>query len=143
MMSDVPIVHVVDDDAPFRTAVARLLRACGYEVALYESAARLLEASPCTEPGCILLDIEMPGVSGTELQDRLSERGNSLPIIFLTGHGDVPSSVRAIKAGAEDFLLKPVSKTTLLDSIERALARDRLLREQTRRLDSLRALVAP
>jgi RNA polymerase sigma factor (sigma-70 family) len=142
MTAETPIIHVVDDDASFRTAVARLLRASGYQVALHQSAAQLLQAPPAATSGCILLDVRMPGLSGTELQARLAAMGNSLPIVFLTGHGDVPTGVRAIKAGAEDFLLKPVSKKALTEAIERALVRCEQTRERTRRLDSMRALVA-
>jgi len=137
-----PVIHVVDDDAPFRTAVARLLRAAGYQVALYESGDQLLANPPGSGPGCILLDMRMSGLSGLELQDRLSKLDNILPIVFLTGHGSIPMSVQAIKAGAEDFLSKPVSKGTLLEAVERALARYRQRREQRDRLDDLRALVA-
>jgi FixJ family two-component response regulator len=136
-----PLVHIVDDDAAFRTALARLLQACGYRVALYESGDRLLERPPSAELGCILLDIRMTGLGGLELQDRLHERGVILPIVFLTGHGDIPTSVRAIKAGAEDFLSKPVSKDTLLAAVERALARYQEAHERQARLASLRALV--
>jgi FixJ family two-component response regulator len=142
MKSATPVIHVVDDDASFRTAIGRLLRASGYEVALYESAHLLLEQLPSLEPGCILLDVRMPDLSGPELQARLVKLGNALPVIFLTGHGDIPTSVRAIKTGAEDFLSKPVSKETLLEAVERALARYEDGREQRERLDSLRALVA-
>jgi len=136
-----PLVHIVDDDAGFRTAIARLLQASGYRVALYESGDRLLESVPGCEPGCILLDIRMTGLGGLELQDRLLERGIILPIVFLTGYGDIPTSVRAIKAGAEDFLSKPVSKETLLAAVERALARYQEAHERQVRLASLRALV--
>ena len=108
MTSPAPVIHVVDDDASFRNAVARLLRACGYQVALYESGERLLQNPPGAGPGCILLDLRMEGLNGLDLQDRLAETGHALPIVFLTGHGDIPASVRAIKAGAEDFLSKPV-----------------------------------
>jgi RNA polymerase sigma factor (sigma-70 family) len=137
-----PVIHVVDDDAPFRTAVARLLRAAGYQVALYESGDHLLANPAGSGPGCILLDMRMSGLSGLELQDRLSKLDNILPIVFLSGHGSIPMSVQAIKAGAEDFLSKPVSKATLLEAVERALARYRERREQRDRLDDLRALVA-
>src|SRR5262245_46756108 len=136
-----PLIHVVDDDAAFRTAIARLLQACGYRVALYESGDRLLEKPPGAEAGCLLLDIKMTGVDGLELQDRLAQRGIILPIVFLTGYGDIPSSVRAIKAGAEDFLPKPVSRETLLAAVERALARYAEAHERDARLASLRALV--
>jgi len=137
-----PVIHVVDDDAAFRTMIARLLRASGYQIALYESAHRLLEAPLRANPGCILLDVRMPEMSGPELQARLAERGNRLPIVFLTGHGDVAMGVQAIEAGAEDFLQKPATKNTLLEAIERALARYDAEREQGDRLDKLRALVS-
>ena len=137
-----PVIHVVDDDAPFRTAVARLLRVAGYQVALYESGDHLLADPPGSGPGCILLDMRMSGLNGLELQDRLAKLDNILPIVFLSGHGSIPMSVQAIKAGAEDFLSKPVSKATLLEAVERALARYRERREQRDRLDDLRALVA-
>ena len=137
-----PVIHVVDDDAPFRVAVARLLRAAGYQVALYESGDHLLANPPGSGPGCVLLDMRMSGLSGLELQDRLAKLDSILPIVFLTGHGSIPMSVQAIKAGAEDFLSKPVSKKTLLEAVERALARHRERREQRDRLDDLRALVA-
>jgi len=137
-----PVIHIVDDDVSFRTAVARLLQASGYEVALYESARQLLEKPLDLEPGCLLLDVRMPGLSGPELQARLAKTGNTLPIVFLTGHGDIRMSVRAIKAGAEDFLSKPVSRKTLIEAIQRALVRQEEARERNLRLGSLRALVA-
>ena len=118
-------IHVVDDDPSFRVAIARLLRAAGYEVVLYESGHKLLANAAAIEAGCILLDIRMPELDGLELQDRLNGIGSHLPIVFLTGHGSVETSVQAIKAGAEDVLTKPVSKDTLLETIERALARSR------------------
>jgi FixJ family two-component response regulator len=137
------LIHVVDDDESFRNTMGRLLRTCGYEVALYESAKQLLEKLPDESAlGCILLDVRIPGLSGPELQDRLAERGSTLPIVFLTGHGDIPTSVQAIKAGAEDFLTKPVLKKTLLDAIERALTKARTTQEQQNRLNALRGLVA-
>jgi FixJ family two-component response regulator len=142
MITEAPVIHVVDDDESFRTAVARLLQACGYRVALYESARQLLEKPPAMEPGCILLDVRMPGMSGHELQARLLKIGNALPIVFLTGHGDIRMSVRAIKAGAEDFLSKPVSRKTLIEAIQRALVRQQEACEQNLRLASLRAVAA-
>ena len=142
MTTGAPVIHVVDDDALFRTAVARLLRASGYQVALYECASQLIEAPASVEPGCILLDVRMPGTNGPELQARLAGRGNPLPIVFVTGHGDVPTSVRAIKAGAEDFLLKPVSKKTLLAAVERALAEYKARAERNERLDRMRMLLS-
>jgi len=137
------LVHVVDDDASFRAAVSRLLRSAGYEVASYNSAQQLLEHLPQdSRPGCILLDVQIPGLSGPELQDRLSVVGSTLPIVFLTGHGDIPMSVRAIKAGASDFLTKPISKEVLFDAIERAVERYLVVGEQQAQLNALRGLVA-
>ena len=118
------LVHVVDDDASFRTAMERLLTQAGYEVATYPSAQNLLDRLPSESvPGCILLDVRIPGLSGPELQERLSKLGSTLPIIFITGYPDLPTTVRTIRAGAEDFLTKPVSADELLPAIERAIAR--------------------
>jgi FixJ family two-component response regulator len=137
------LVHIVDDDASFRTTIGRLLRVCGYEVAMYESAQQLLERPTDDDrPSCILLDVKIPGLSGPELQDRLAELGSNLPIVFLTGHADVPTTVRAIKAGAEDFLTKPVAKDKLIDAIERAVARSRATREKSGQRTALEALVS-
>ena len=136
-------VHVVDDDDSFRTAIQRRLKLAGYQVATYPSAQQLLDRLPDeNEPGCILLDVRMPGLSGPELQGRLYELGSTLPIVFLTGHGDTPTTVQTIKAGAEDFLTKPVEPKQLLGVIERALARHATARGERRRLEEMRALVA-
>jgi FixJ family two-component response regulator len=137
-----PFVHVVDDDASFRAAIARLLGASGYQVALYGSASELLAKLPGGAPGCILLDVKMSGLSGPQLQDRLGELGFRLPIVFVTGHGDVPTSVRAIKAGAEDFLTKPVPKEKLLGAIERAINHYEQICDHDNRLAALRSLVS-
>ena len=137
------LVHVVDDDASFRTAIERRLKLAGYDVATYASAQDLLDVAPSDDqPGCILLDVQIPGLSGPELQSRLIELGSTLPIIFLTGHADTATTVRAIKAGAEDFLTKPVSSEQLIDAIERALAAAGASRGQRGRLDLLRARLA-
>ena len=137
------LVHVVDDDAAFRTAIERHLKIAGYEVATYPSAQHLLDHLPSENVlGCILLDVRIPGLSGPELQGRLVELGSRLPIVFLTGHADTATTVRAIKAGAEDFLTKPVSSEQLIDAIERALTRQAAARDQRSKLDFLRALVA-
>jgi len=119
-----PTIHVVDDDASFRTAITRLLRAAGYESRCYPSAVEFLAAAPGAAPGCVLLDLHMPGPSGLDLQEALAKAEHPLPVVFLTGHGDIPTSVQAMREGAEDFLTKPVKKETLLPAIERALARD-------------------
>jgi FixJ family two-component response regulator len=118
-----PLIHIIDDEESLRTALSRLLIASGYRVALYESAAQFLERTCESAPGCILLDINMPGLSGVQLQEHLVKEHSELPIIFLTGHGDIATSVRAIKAGAEDFLPKPVEKSDLINAIQRALER--------------------
>jgi len=137
------LVHVVDDDASFRSAIERRLKLAGYDVATYASARELLDRLPDDgKAGCILLDVCIPGLSGPELQNRLIELGSTLPIVFLTGHADTPTTVRAIKAGAEDFLIKPVSSEQLLDVIGRALARHEAGRDYHRKLESLRALAA-
>jgi FixJ family two-component response regulator len=123
-----------------RPYLCRLLRAAGYEVASYDSAQQLLEHLPQDDrPSCILLDVQIPSLSRPELQNRLSAAGSLVPIVFLTGHGDIPTSVQAIKAGAEDFLTKPVSKEVLLSAIERAVARYLVVRRQHDQLDALRA----
>jgi FixJ family two-component response regulator len=134
-----PNIHIVDDDASFRAAIGDLLSACGYKVAHYESAEQLLKTLPGAEPACILLDIQMAGLSGPQLQDHLAELGCTLPIIFLTGHGDIPTTVRTIQAGAQDFLTKPVPKEKLLAAIERSLVRYREMQEQSRDTDALRS----
>lgn len=137
------LVHVVDDDAPFRTAIERLLKKEGYGVVVYPSAQDLLDHPPDeSEPGCILLDVRIPGLSGPELQDRLSELGSTLPIVFLTGYADVQTTVRAIKAGAEDFLTKPVSSQDLLAAVGRAFAHQLAARSQRDKLDAVRATIA-
>src|SRR6266702_2863741 len=141
-MTGTPVIHIVDDDASFRTAISRLLKVSGYEVADYESAASFLRALENARPGCILLDVEMPDLGGLQLQDELAKLAHSWPIIFMTGHGDIPTSVRAIKAGAEDFLSKPVSKETLLAAIEHALVRYAASRRSHDLLDSLKSLVS-
>lgn len=137
------LVHIVDDDASFRTAIERRLKQAGYEVATYASAQHLLDRLPSeSELSCILLDMRIPGLSGPELQARLSELGSTLPIVFLTGYAEVPTTVRAIKAGAEDVLTKPVSSEELLGAIERVLAHHQVTRNQRNRLDAVRAHIA-
>ena len=136
-------VHVVDDDASFRKAIERRLTKAGYEVATYASALHLLVSLPNESvPGCILLDVRIPELSGPELQNRLSELGSTLPIIFLTGHPDIPTTVRTIKAGADDFLTKPVSSDDLLHAVERAIAHHRVTFGLKSKLDVVRAHIA-
>lgn len=118
-----PVIHVVDDDASFRTAICDLLKACGYRVFPYETAKQLLAAPLNGGPACILLDVQMAGMSGPELQAQLADLGCQLPIVFLSAYGDIPTTVSTIKAGAEDFLTKPATKEQLLGAIRRALGR--------------------
>jgi len=136
-------VHIVDDDALFRRAMERRLKHAGYEVATYASAQKLLDHVPSESvASCILLDVQLPELSGPELQARLSELGSSLPIIFLTGHPDIPTTVQAIKAGADDFLTKPISSVKLLQAIERAIAHHEVTFGLKSKLDMVRAHVA-
>jgi len=128
-----PTIHIVDDDDSFRRAVSRLLQAAGFAVQGYASAAEYLLARADEQPGCVVLDVSMPGLDGLELQAALAKEGASLPMVFVTGHGDIPMSVRAMKTGAVDFLTKPVKKEALLQAVQAALARDaerRTAREQ-------------
>jgi FixJ family two-component response regulator len=133
------VIHIVDDDASFRKSVAQLLQLSGYDVALYDSAEDLLRAAPDAGLGCILLDVRMPGLSGPELQERLAQLQSPLPIIFLSGHGNIPTTVKAIKAGAEDFLAKPVAKEHLLEAIRRALERCQAVLAERDQLGTLQA----
>jgi FixJ family two-component response regulator len=133
------VVHVVDDDSGMRTALCRLLEAAGYEARSYVSAGDFLIAETGDAPGCVLLDVKMPGPSGLDLQSALARRGERLPVVFLTGHGDIPMSVRALKAGASDFLTKPVKRETLLAAVESALEQDAARRAERRELRALQA----
>jgi RNA polymerase sigma factor (sigma-70 family) len=136
-------VYVVDDDAAFRAAIERRLKKAGYEVACYPSAEAFLENLPSeSELGCVLLDVRMPGLSGPELQGHLRELGSTLPIVFLAGQSDLPTTVRTIKAGAEDYLTKPVSSDDLLHAIERALAHHEAARGLKSKLDVVRAHIS-
>jgi FixJ family two-component response regulator len=145
-MNETPLIHVVDDDEPLRTSLLRLLKAAGYEARGYGSSGEFLLEPPADRPGCVLLDLRMPGPSGLELQAALRRRGVALPVIFLTGHGDVASSVRAMQAGAVDFLTKPVKRETLFAALRRALerdAQDRSTREEANRLRDRFAALTP
>jgi FixJ family two-component response regulator len=124
MTSD-PVVYVIDDDASFRKAVSRLLRSAGLEVEALASAGEFLERPAVDRPSCLVLDVRMPGPSGMDLQSALEETGRDIPIVFMTGHGDVSTSVRAMKKGAVDFLEKPFRAPELLACVERGLARSR------------------
>ncbi|MCK1740318.1 response regulator transcription factor [Bradyrhizobium sp. 139] len=140
-MTGPPAVYIVDDDASFRSAISRVLKASGYAVIDFDSAAGFLQSIRGARPGCLLLDVQMPAIGGLELQQELAKLSHHWPIIFMTGHGDIPTSVRAIKAGAEDFLSKPIPKQTLLEAIDRALSRLEEVQQNQGRLDALKALI--
>lgn len=132
-------VFLVDDDEAQRTAMKRLLGACGFRVLVFEDAEAFLDAFDPALPGCLLLDLRMPGRSGLELQIELERLGSLLPIVFLTGHADVATSVFAMKQGAVDFLQKPVEEQTLIAALESALARDGERRREHGELVRLRS----
>jgi FixJ family two-component response regulator len=134
-----PIVHVVDDDAAFRVAIERLLRAAGFAVRTYSSADDFLVARPGETPGCVVLDLRMPGATGLDIQTTLARRSETLPVIFLSGRGDIPSTVKALKGGAVDFLTKPVRQEDLLAAIRAALAGDAQRRVDAEKQKVLRA----
>lgn len=119
-----PLVLIVDDDERIRTALQELLLSVGIDSACFASTRELLDSDMPDRPGCLILDVRMPGSSGLDLQNRLATSGDAKPIIFLTGHGDIPMSVRAMKAGAIDFLTKPVRDQTLLDAVAAGIAQD-------------------
>ncbi|KAF0190166.1 MAG: two component LuxR family transcriptional [Desulfobulbaceae bacterium] len=140
MNGTAPIVRIVDDDASFLTAVARLLRASGFAVKTFASAAEFLARPELDIPGCVLVDLQMPGLSGLDLQEALAREGEPLPVIFLTGQGDIPTSVKAMRQGAEDFLTKRASKEALLEAVNRAIQRDARERTEHGRIKSLKDL---
>lgn len=141
-MTNTPLIRVVDDDESLRAALLRLLDAAGYEAQGYASTGDFLLHSPRERPGCLLLDLRLPGPSGLDLQASLPDNGFSLPVVFMTGHPEVAASVRAMKAGAVDFLEKPVERKTLLDALQRALARDASQRQARAEAEHLRARFA-
>jgi FixJ family two-component response regulator len=139
-----PLVLIVDDDERIRTALEELMLSVGIDSACFASTQELLDAAVPDRPGCLILDVRMPGPSGLDLQSRLAMNGNSKPIIFLTGHGDIPMTVRAMKAGAVDFLTKPVRDQDLLEAVAAGIARDtsqraaaRVVRQHAERLATL------
>ncbi|SCB61182.1 two component transcriptional regulator, LuxR family [Rhizobium aethiopicum] len=121
---DQPLVMIVDDDASIREALSELILSAGFQPVSFASTRELLDADILDRPGCLILDVRMPGVSGLHLQSHLTENGIAKPIIFLTGHGDIPMTVQAMKAGAVDFLTKPARDQTLLDAVTAAIAID-------------------
>ena len=143
---DRPLVLIVDDDAAVRTSIEELMLSVGIDAIGFGSTHELLEAEIPDRPGCLVLDVRMPGLSGLDLQQHLAAAGNPKPIIFLTGHGDIPMTVQAMKAGAVDFLTKPFRDQSLLDAVTAGTERDRaqridagLIREQTDHFATLTA----
>lgn len=143
---DDPLVLIVDDDAGMREAVVDLLQSVGIEGRAFGSTAELLAAAVPDRPGCLILDVRLPGLGGLEFQTRLDSLGIALPIVFMTGFADVPMSVRAMKAGATDFLIKPFRDQDMLDAVDAAISRDRSRRSQraaTMTVESLAATLTP
>jgi FixJ family two-component response regulator len=130
MLENKPIVYVVDDDASVRAALDSLIRSIGFRSLTFGSAQEFLQAKLLDAPGCLVLDVRLSGLSGLDLQVALRQAAVHIPIVFLTGHGDVPTSVRAMKAGAVEFLTKPIQERDLLDAIRQAIERDRAARNQ-------------
>lgn len=138
MTASVPVVRVVDDDVQFLKAIERMLRASGFAVKTFESAGEFLAQPELHVPGCVLVDYQMPGLSGLELQEALAKEDHGLPVVFLSGHGDIPITVQAMRRGAEDFLTKTAPKEDLLDAVNRALDRDARERAGREHMESLR-----
>jgi len=136
------LIFLVDDDAGVRKALARLLRSAGHTVEAFASAREFLARERYEGPGCLVLDLRMPDMTGLELQDALERTGHTIPVVFISGHGDIPASVKAMKAGATDFLTKPVHKRDLLTAIEQALARAATAQADRAERDAARARMA-
>ncbi len=143
MSNNNPVVMVVDDDAGVRNAMRSLLKSVGLNSQLHASAQEFLSSYSPAQAGCLLLDIRMPGMSGLELQQELNVRGATIPVIFMTGHGDVPMAVEAMQHGAFDFLQKPFRDQDLLDRIQKAITRDGKLRESLGEHTKIRARSRP
>ena len=141
-----PTVFVVDDDEEMRLALGNLFRSVGHEVRLFSSTMEFLQAVPSDVPGCLVLDVRLPGMSGLEFQAKLTQANAHIPIIFMTGHGDIPMSVRAMKAGAVDFLTKPFRDQDMLDAVALAIEADRTRRARSQASAGVRerfALLSP
>src|SRR5215831_10126177 len=133
-----PVVFVVDDDVSVRESLEALIRCAGWQAETFASAQAFLSRPPVETPSCLVLDIELPGLNGLELQERIAADRSELPIIFITGHGDIPRTVRAMKAGAVEFLTKPFADDVLLQAIQRAIERSRIALEREAELGALR-----
>lgn len=132
------IIAIVDDDASARAGLQSLIRSAGWKVETFVSAQEFLGRRGAEAPGCLILDLQLPGLSGLDLQERMAEVGLAIPIVFLTGHGDIPASVQAMKAGAVEFLTKPLDEEKLFRAIQEALERDRRIRQQHAEIRELR-----
>jgi FixJ family two-component response regulator len=137
-MSEAAVIHIIDDDESMRAALDGLLRSVGLAPAAHASASEFLAAKRPDVPGCLVLDVRMPGISGLEFQEKLSGLGIRLPVILMTGHGDIPMSVRGMKAGAVDFLTKPFRDQDMLDAVTTAIGRDRARRDAEATIIGLR-----
>lgn len=133
-----PIVFVVDDDPLIRDGLRSLIKSVGLHVETFGSSREFMQRRPSDAPGCLVLDVRLPGLSGLDLQRELNESNFQIPIIFMTGHGDIPMSVRAMKNGAQEFLTKPVPGQDLLDAVQQAIARDRAARRERAKMADLR-----
>ena len=133
-----PIVFVIDDDEDMRSALGNLFRSVGHEVRLFGSTAEFLQEAPPDAPGCLVLDVRLPGMSGLDFQNKLASTNAHIPIVFMTGHGDIPMSVRAMKGGAVDFLTKPFRDQDMLDAVTRAIEADRARRSSLDAMSGVR-----
>jgi two-component system, LuxR family, response regulator FixJ len=140
-MTDLRLIHLVDDDEAIRHSASFMLRHAGFRVKTYTDGVAFLEQVAQAEPGCILLDVQMPGMDGLEVQEALNARGVAMPVIVLTGHGDVAVAVRAMKAGAVDFVEKPYAKQTLVDALTRAFERLEMRRKEDVLAEEARGLI--
>ena len=138
MMDAEALVFIVDDDAPMRESLQNLLRSVGLRVEAFASAQEFLHRPRPELPSCLVLDVRLPGLSGLDLQQQMAEGDRDMPIVFITGHGDIPMTVQAMKAGAVEFLTKPFRDQEVLDAIQQALARDRTARAQRAQSEELR-----
>jgi FixJ family two-component response regulator len=142
MSEEKPVVFIVDDDPSIRSLLVHLIQSVGLRAEAFASSGEFLSQPPRAGPACLVLDVRMPGLSGLDLQERLAQLGLDIPIIFITGFGNVPLSVRAMKAGAVDFLQKPFENQTLLDAVNRALERDRTARLRHEEIHEIEARLA-
>jgi FixJ family two-component response regulator len=138
VLADIPTVFVIDDDAGVRASIEGLLKSADLRSECFERAEQFMERKPPDTPSCLILDVSLPGINGLDFQQQLRNAGLQIPIIFVTGHGDIPMSVKAMKSGAVEFLTKPLKRQALLDAIQQALARDSVRRQEQGDIDLLK-----